>query len=119
MELGLSRVALLIKRLASSLASKAGWFRFFLNVFSFLKFKIAGGSGRREYIKLLQRQGEVEAPWRSPMHPAGPRGADYECTLSKGSKCHPKHQVFSDDLFAARALDKPLGPGAALHSPFS
>lgn len=91
----------------------------FFNFFSFLKFKIAGGAWRREYIRLLQRQGEVKEPSHIPVHPASPLGADYERTLSKGSKCHLKHQVFSDDLFATRALDKLLEPVAALHSPVS
>lgn len=109
MELGSSEAALLIKDLLLPSLQKKFFLIFFLSFFSFLRFKIAGGSLRREYIHLLQRQGEVKAPSHIPIHPASPLRADSERTFPKGGKCRPEQRVFSDDLFATSALDKPLG----------
>lgn len=84
----------------------------FLYFFGVLKFRVAGGSGSREYIRL---QDGVKASLHVPVHPASPSRADYERTLSKGTT----YQVFWGDLFATGALEKPLGSVAALHSPVS
>lgn len=84
----------------------------FLYFFGILKLKVAGGSGSREHIRL---PGGVKASSHVPVHPASPPQADYKRTLSTGTT----YQIFRGDLFATRALDKPLGTVAALHSPVS